>query len=910
MAVVSLLLPAVVAYALDMAPDLSSRVSRNGPNIFYTIATSSYTSATKTEVAVYYDDARAASGDTISLIKPTDPGSACSGDLKIRVTLNGAPNSSKSKDNAACTSAYGNYGTTKPELDQDTGKYIVHVTVAQVGGTKGYFRFSVRSNNGIVRAIGKGVMSYETTYSRDSQIYTNYQLKFGSDCTVPQNGAWKSVTIVDPDRDGNGGAQRPAEGKSFYILVKAAPRSDRSGKGVDLSKDEYKLINGGNARFASDSSRPGILPIAPNKQNSTFQIRMKPDMKYWLYINDMDNNNTIQIILPTDEVFHDIPCHWWYNTQSGVDVNSSDPNHWASYAGSLRGSADTVGDKLYFGHKIINEDKTRSGYTLSVAKQQFWTKTPLTTTVDTNNPSNWRPPAGTVTLDKATFPAPGSWSNAYYYMTANTVNRGNLKGSPYILTRDDVNRHTGEYLCERVAAYPVNLLSIDPQKQKWQLSTPACVKIEYNYDVNPYVSLGQTEVSVGGSVSGISGSVYNRSSRETPRKLQSAVVRYVVPRGTSTGDPQRGELKVAGSGSDFGCMIASRVYRGQIRHCTDALYHNYGGAKFANGTSTTLIVNKTDNIAPLNLQVGDRICYMTVVNQYNMDATPQDWRYSEPDCVTVSVTPFVQVWGNDTRVGSPFAGGSTAKSASVIGRAGVYGGKTSGSWGEYGVLAPTSTNGTATVNVFASGAGYGAGGNVKALTFANTGTLGNFTAPTAMGSIPNVPNYFETNKDKIGGTVTINRSLSRIGNYMPNTVIIARGAVTIEGDLTVPSSLASGYKGVSQMVIIADSINIKSTVSRVDAWLIATKGDINTCSDKPNKLTSGGGRDSCDTSLRITGPLMAAKKVLPRRTYSNASGDPAEIYNLRGDAYLWAYRVSEASGTLKTVSTKELPPRF
>jgi len=41
-----------------------------------------------------------------------------------------------------------------------------------------------------------------------------------------------------------------------------------------------------------------------------------------------------------------------------------------------------------------------------------------------------------------------------------------------------------------------------------------------------------------------------------------------------------------------------------------------------------------------------------------------------------------------------------------------------------------------------------------------------------------------------------------------------------------------------------------------------------------------------------------------------AIGDPAEVFNLRGDAYLWATAYSSNSDRLSTVSTKELPPRF
>jgi len=41
-----------------------------------------------------------------------------------------------------------------------------------------------------------------------------------------------------------------------------------------------------------------------------------------------------------------------------------------------------------------------------------------------------------------------------------------------------------------------------------------------------------------------------------------------------------------------------------------------------------------------------------------------------------------------------------------------------------------------------------------------------------------------------------------------------------------------------------------------------------------------------------------------------ATGNPAEVFNLRPDAYLWGVFQAAGSGRLQTVYETELPPRY
>ena len=114
---------------------------------------------------------------------------------------------------------------------------------------------------------------------------------------------------------------------------------------------------------------------------------------------------------------------------------------------------------------------------------------------------------------------------------------------------------------------------------------------------------------------------------------------------------------------------------------------------------------------------------------------------------------------------------------------------------------------------------------------------------------------------------------------------------------------------------IAGTINIRGAassgaVSQIDAWLIASS-TINTCYDAGamTALTT----NVCATPLLINGPVMTANLLLWRTAGAGSgasSGDPAEVINLRPDAYLWGVYQNSKSGRLETTYERELPPRF
>ena len=188
-------------------------------------------------------------------------------------------------------------------------------------------------------------------------------------------------------------------------------------------------------------------------------------------------------------------------------------------------------------------------------------------------------------------------------------------------------------------------------------------------------------------------------------------------------------------------------------------------------------------------------------------------------------------------------------------------------------------------------------------------------------------------------------------------VYIVNGTLTIDQNLCTASTTCTGdlklttrnntnmnsYDDIPQVIIIAKNINIKASVTQIDAWLIATgsnptgntldaNGNINTCSvDGSTNITTGANptlnSTLCKKTLLFNGPVLANKVTLNRTNVQNGqntsarvstanlnsdfgSATAAEIFNLRPDTYLWAYRQATKYEYASTVYTKELAPRL
>ena len=365
-------------------------------------------------------------------------------------------------------------------------------------------------------------------------------------------------------------------------------------------------------------------------------------------------------------------------------------------------------------------------------------------------------------------------------------------------------------------------------------------------------------------------------------------------------------------------------------------HYGYGSTTIAQGDRTfprgVRSVGERNEVLP-DQPVDTRICYALSVRP--VSHTSNNWRHSNPFCVTISKSPKLQVTGGDIMAGR---GGDGVITTSTITKRLSGSDRTFGSWGEYAVSA------TGIVTGMASGSGY-SGGRVNSticdvayLTISNAGDS-TCTDVTVFGSYENLPSLPAvssrfTPTQTAGATVnlsagssgaiyegtgTIRVSASQPIGLNPDgtgrwVVINAPTAdVVITSDIRYTTQNLNSVDQIPQIVIIANNISVQPNVTQVDAWLMATgsTGRINTCTQvsSATQLRS----TNCTNPLTINGPV-AARTIDLRRTAGSGqgaqSGDPAERINLRPEAFFWATSYNADAGRVPTITTKELPPRF
>lgn len=145
-----------------------------------------------------------------------------------------------------------------------------------------------------------------------------------------------------------------------------------------------------------------------------------------------------------------------------------------------------------------------------------------------------------------------------------------------------------------------------------------------------------------------------------------------------------------------------------------------------------------------------------------------------------------------------------------------------------------------------------------------------------------------------------------MNNFSRSAAITTTGTITIDADIIYRNSVA-GERNIPQLILIANNINIRGDVNRIDAWLIAT-GTINTCNDVAQTALRS---TNCNEQLVVNGAVMANQLLMNRTHYDTANpANPAETFNLQGSSYVWASNVTRQSGVWQTVYSTDLPPRY
>lgn len=382
---------------------------------------------------------------------------------------------------------------------------------------------------------------------------------------------------------------------------------------------------------------------------------------------------------------------------------------------------------------------------------------------------------------------------------------------------------------------------------------------------------------------------------------------------------------IVNDGSSYAVHFATTsdaARNAQVNTTARIWYDANGNDEYDSGESEQLYENDKDYTAPANTVAdvsapsyvadaarGDRICASWRINA-SRTAGVSVSTTTQVVCIDIVPLITVRILGNDIRVGSGYTlDGSN--SSSVI-RALIAKPDTSlrGSWGEYGVIAPSGV-----IN-FASASGINRASATidqsswSRLTFQNSPSYGYYGTAEQMGLVPNVAGY-DLNKLSRGGQLiehTGSLSINTINNFNKTRIYKVAGHVTITGNISYADSAASDSM-IPQIVIIADSISIEPGVTRVDAWLVANQ-EVDTCdgygftTDDSTELR----KDRCDKPLEINGPVFARDLYL-ERTYNTPDADPAETINMRSDAYLWSYHQSQGS-SYRTSYIRDLPPRY
>ena len=397
-----------------------------------------------------------------------------------------------------------------------------------------------------------------------------------------------------------------------------------------------------------------------------------------------------------------------------------------------------------------------------------------------------------------------------------------------------------------------------------------------------------------------------------------------------------------------------------------------GTSMFPGGQSPALPGFKDINAD--DYKPGDWICQFLSVGLYRYNINdPQAHRIGVPMCMVIAKQPALQVWGSDMRVGNGIL--SKNDDASVITSTFASGGATFGSWAEYGIFAPrNATNTLGKIDSVSGGAISGTAGlttppsasHLSKLSFANINSPYGRWAPAqlvasikqavqvqaypvldAPGASINVWTDSLTSKGKLtvaklshtdgsGNPAKVSiRGVNAGGTKLSlpdggSLLMYSDESVSIDSDIILTEQTITELGQASQVIVIAKNIIISSAVKQLDAWLVAipaadgTGGTITTCdsiADTGSGLYYFNGLrlgDDCeDNQLRINGAVIA-KELQLRRSFGADKiagvSQPAEIINLRPDAYMWGMlptsTPANAGLPIRTMITTELPPRF
>ena len=100
---------------------------------------------------------------------------------------------------------------------------------------------------------------------------------------------------------------------------------------------------------------------------------------------------------------------------------------------------------------------------------------------------------------------------------------------------------------------------------------------------------------------------------------------------------------------------------------------------------------------------------------------------------------------------------------------------------------------------------------------------------------------------------------------------------------------------------------------KIDAWLLAPNGRVNTCSNQ-NGTSLRAGASTCNLRLTVRGPIFSQTVEFDRTAgadpYENTAPNPAEVVDLTPAVYLFGANESAQNAQPVTTYMHRLPPRY
>ncbi len=514
----------------------------------------------------------------------------------------------------------------------------------------------------------------------------------------------------------------------------------------------------------------------------------------------------------------------------------------------------------------------------------------------------------------------------------NTVSSGldNGKSKSFTSTYDITQNDVGNNLCRSTVASP----------KAWDNngsteSSTSCVYIPYNYVFTPNISADVGAVETGTPFNVTPSITPNNDPKRTKSQdTQWRITQIVVAPGKTVPNPAGGISGGEPCGTFFKALPDAS--------CS---YINSGTSVFnENGGWQSGAMVAANNVITGDFTAGTHVCYAFSIQP--RASSDGQWAHSVPVCLVIGKKPKVQITGGDLWVKGLIKTSTSDKNLAGVNRR-------FGSWDEYSVSAAGLVTG------FASGSAFAGSGLIfdpingdaciySQIIFTNAGNS-SCTRTSVIGNyisshkIPDVAASFVVNTNdathNLGDSPTIDLSANNLlGSYraIGNITVTGGGAgkvinkgqwivinaptanVTISGDINYTSEVLKSITDIPQVIIIARTISVSKDVKNIDAWLIALSdgtlgsGEVNTCSAVAKDVNID--INTCEQPLVVNGPVMADKLYLRRTagsgTGTDHSGDPAEVFNLRADVYLWALSRADSGSHVQTVHTTELPPRF